>query len=97
MTNEKYETLNLAVEDGIAVLTLARPPVNALGRRLVEDLNDAVAALGKDDSLRALVVAAEGRAFCAGADLKERQGMSAEDVRAWVPLPECQSVPRSPQ
>jgi enoyl-CoA hydratase/carnithine racemase len=81
-----YETLKLAGEDGIAVLTLARPPVNALGKRLVEDLGEAVAELGKDEGLRALIVAAEGKAFCAGADLKERQSMSEEDVRAWVPF-----------
>ena len=81
-----YETLRHAHEDDHAVLTLARPPVNALGRRLVEDLGAAVAELEKDGSLRALIVAAEGKAFCAGADLKERQGMSEEDVRAWVPF-----------
>ena len=81
-----YETLRLSREDDHAVLTLARPPVNALGRRLVEDLGAALATLEKDASLRALIVAAEGKAFCAGADLKERQSMSEDDVRAWVPF-----------
>ena len=81
-----YETLKLAREGGIAVLTLARPPVNALGRRLVEELANALAALESDPGLRALIVAAEGKAFCAGADLKERQSMSEEDVRRWVPF-----------
>jgi len=81
-----FETLRLSREDDHAVLTLARPPVNALGRRLVEDLGAALEALEKDATLRALIVAAEGKAFCAGADLKERQGMSEEDVRAWVPF-----------
>jgi len=81
-----YETLRLTRENDTAVLTLARPPVNALGRRLVEDLGAACAALAADATLRAVVVAAEGKAFCAGADLKERQGMSEEDVRAWVPF-----------
>lgn len=73
-------------QGGIALLTLARPPVNALGRELVEDLAAACAALAGDSSVRALVVAAEGKNFCAGADLKERQGMSEEDVRGWVPF-----------
>lgn len=81
-----YETLRLSREDDHAVLTLARPPVNALGRRLVEDLGAALAALEADATLRALIVAAEGKAFCAGADLKERVSMSEEDVRAWVPF-----------
>src|SRR5437867_5302309 len=82
----EYQTLKLSRDEGIAVLTLARPPVNALGRQLVEELGEVLKALEADDSLRALIVAAEGKAFCAGADLKERQGMSEDDVREWVPF-----------
>jgi enoyl-CoA hydratase/carnithine racemase len=70
----------------VGLLTVNRPPVNALGRELVEDLNTACAALEKSDGPRALIVAAEGKAFCAGADLKERRTMSEADVRAWVPF-----------
>src|SRR5439155_20343982 len=81
-----YETLRLSSENGIAILELSRPPVNALGRRLVEDLGAALAELETDASLRGLIVAAEGKAFCAGADLKERQTMTEDDVRAWVPM-----------
>ncbi|MBI3448671.1 MAG: enoyl-CoA hydratase/isomerase family protein [Acidobacteria bacterium] len=72
-------------EGGIGLLTIDRPPVNALGRELVEDLNTACAALESGSDVRALVIAARGKAFCAGADLKERQTMSEDDVRAWVP------------
>lgn len=78
--------LRLETKEGVALLTLARPPVNALGRRLVEELGEALAALDADPALRCLIVAAEGKAFCAGADLKERQTMSEEDVRRWVPF-----------
>ena len=81
-----FRHIRLAADGGITTLTLARPPVNALGRELVEDLAAACEALAKDGSVRALVVAAEGKNFCAGADLKERQGMSEEDVRRWVPF-----------
>src|SRR5206468_13078276 len=82
----EYQTLKLSRDEGIAVLTLARPPVNALGRQLVEELGEVLKALEADDSLRSLIVAAEGKAFCAGADLKERQSMSEDDVRRWVPF-----------
>jgi len=82
----EYQTLKLSRDEGIAVLTLARPPVNALGRQLVEELGEVLKALEADDSLRSLIVAAEGKAFCAGADLKERQNMSEDDVRRWVPF-----------
>jgi enoyl-CoA hydratase/carnithine racemase len=72
-------------EGHVGLLTIDRPPVNALGRGLVEDLNAACEALERGGGPRALVIAAVGKAFCAGADLKERRTMSEQDVRAWVP------------
>lgn len=71
--------------DGTASLVLDRPPVNALGRDLVDALERALAALREDGSIRCLIVASAGAHFCAGADLKERQGMSLDEVRAFVP------------
>jgi enoyl-CoA hydratase/carnithine racemase len=71
--------------DGIVTLTLDRPPVNALGRELVEDLTRALADLASDAGARCLVVRGAGKHFCAGADLKEREGMSLDEVRAFVP------------
>src|SRR5262249_36526251 len=62
------------------------PPVHAPGPELPADLNEARAAPGAGAGLRALIGAAEGKAFSAGADLKERQGMTADDVRRWVPF-----------
>lgn len=75
-------------QPGLVVLTLDRPPVNALGLGLVEDLNAACEHLesaSPEVAARAVVVAAAGKCFCAGADLKERQGMTEQDVRRWVP------------
>lgn len=74
-----------ATGDGLRVLTLDRPPVNALGRQLVSDLETALAALAADDEARCLIVRSGGDHFCGGADLKERRGMSLEEVRAFVP------------
>lgn len=71
--------------DGLRILTLDRPPVNALGRELVEDLEGALSALARDGEARCLVVRSGGDHFCGGADLKERKGMSVEEVRAFVP------------
>jgi methylglutaconyl-CoA hydratase len=63
----------------IATVTLNRPEArNALGRALVAELRAALAMLGSDASLRALIVAGtrESSAFCAGADLVERTTMT---------------------
>lgn len=70
---------------GVRALVLDKPPVNALGRELVDDLLAASAALARDGEARCVVVRSAGKHFCAGADLKERQGMSLDDVRAFVP------------
>ncbi len=72
-------------ETGIRRLILDRPPVNALGRELVEDLTSVLGELQRDDGARCLVVGSAGKHFCAGADLKERKTMDVEDVRAFVP------------
>ena len=59
-------------QPGCAVLTLNRPAaLNALSGALRVALSDAVRNLGADDSVQVLVLAAAGRAFCAGLDLKE--------------------------
>ena len=71
--------------DGVRVLTMDKPPVNALGRALVEDLGTALEGLRDDAAARCLVLRSAGKHFCAGADLKERTGMSLDEVRAFVP------------
>ncbi|MCW9003505.1 MAG: enoyl-CoA hydratase [Rhodospirillales bacterium] len=58
--------------NGIATLTLNRPDkFNALSHALLDALQAELNAIGKDASVRAVVLAAHGRAFCAGHDLKE--------------------------
>ncbi|NIL99947.1 MAG: enoyl-CoA hydratase [Acidobacteria bacterium] len=66
-------------------MTLDSPPVNALGRQLVADLEEALKNLKDDPQVRCLVLRSGGKHFCAGADLKERRTMSAEEVEAFVP------------
>ncbi len=73
-------------DDGIRVLTLDRPPVNALGFELVEDLGRAAEKLRKDEVARCLIVRSSQRHFCAGADLKERQSMTVDEVRSFITM-----------
>lgn len=57
-------------EGGVAVVTLDRPDrLNSLSATLISDLKDALAALRHDRDVRVLVLAGEGRGFCAGTDL----------------------------
>lgn len=64
-------TLKFAVAaDGIAVVTLAHPPVNAMDAPLLEELANLFEGLAADRAVRAAVIAAEGPAFSAGLDLK---------------------------
>ena len=71
---------------GTTVLTLDRPAAkNALGRAMLAELAAALQALRFDPAVRAVVLAsAVAGVFCAGADLKERAGMSPPEVAAFV-------------
>jgi 3-hydroxyacyl-CoA dehydrogenase len=62
---------NLELEDGIAVLSINSPPVNALSVLVREGLRDGVAAVKADTSARALVIICEGSTFFAGFDIVE--------------------------
>ncbi|WP_238121477.1 MULTISPECIES: 3-hydroxyacyl-CoA dehydrogenase NAD-binding domain-containing protein [unclassified Xanthobacter] len=64
-------SVHTAITDGVAVLTIVNPPVNALGVAVRSGLVEAVAAAVADSAVRALVLAAEGKVFVAGADISE--------------------------
>jgi len=64
-------TVTLTRQGGIAVATLDNPPVNALSAALRADLGAALAQAMADPGVTALVIAAKGRAFIAGADISE--------------------------
>jgi enoyl-CoA hydratase/carnithine racemase len=68
-------------QDGVTTLTLNRPDqFNALSEALIDELGGALLAIAKDASVRVLVLAGAGRAFCAGHDLRE---MRARPDPAW--------------
>jgi enoyl-CoA hydratase len=63
--------VDVSLKDGIAELLLNHPPVNAFPAAGWSHLAQLVASLGADDAVRVVVIAAEGRGFCAGVDVKE--------------------------
>ncbi|SPU50324.1 enoyl-CoA hydratase/isomerase family protein [Bordetella trematum] len=79
----EYTTLRLEIESGIATLWLARPESrNALNAAMCAELVESCQWLEQCGDVRVIVVRGQGVAFCAGADLKERQGMSQAEMVA---------------
>jgi enoyl-CoA hydratase/carnithine racemase len=85
----------------VGVLTLDRPDRrNALSRRTLQELGRLGRELVADPGVRAIIVTGAGdKVFCAGADLKERQGFTNEDVRVQVGLyrTELAALDKSPK
>ena len=65
------DLVQLTKDDGIAIITINNPPVNALSPGVPEGISEAIDQIGKDDAIRAAVVIGGGRTFVAGADIKE--------------------------
>jgi enoyl-CoA hydratase/carnithine racemase len=80
-----YETLILERADGYAVITLNRPPANAISGQLVLELEAAVAELEADPAVRAVVLTGAGdRIFCGGADLTSAFGGGGDDLESFL-------------
>jgi 2-(1,2-epoxy-1,2-dihydrophenyl)acetyl-CoA isomerase len=80
MPDQSYETIRYEARESVAWIRLSRPDVlNALDARVRSELLRAFKDAGRDASVRAVVVTGEGRAFCAGADL--RGGASEREFR----------------
>jgi enoyl-CoA hydratase len=72
--------IEVRTADHVAAVVIDYPPVNALPVRGWFDLADALTAAGRDPEVHAVVLAAEGRGFCAGVDIKEMQRTPGHDV-----------------
>ncbi len=73
---------------GVATVTIANATkLNTLNTRLMNDLVEAVEALGQNESLRAVILRGEGdRAFIGGADIGEMAGLDTETARSFITL-----------
>ena len=65
------DLVQLSKENGIAIITINNPPVNALSPGVPEGIAEAIEQIGKDDGVKAAVLIGGGRTFVAGADIKE--------------------------
>ncbi len=68
-----FETAKFEIQDGTAIITINRPQVyNALNVQGKLDIISAIRLANKEDSVRSIVLTAEGKAFCSGQDLNDR-------------------------
>jgi enoyl-CoA hydratase len=73
----------LGIAEGVATITLNRPESrNALNLEMCELLVEFSGKIARDEKVKLVLVRGSGPVFCAGADLKERQGMNQAQVRA---------------
>ncbi|MGH7321269.1 MAG: enoyl-CoA hydratase/isomerase family protein [Candidatus Rokuibacteriota bacterium] len=81
-----YETLIVEREDAVAVVTLNRPPANAISAQLVLELEATVGELEGDAGVRVVIITGAGdRIFCGGADLTSAfSGGASEDLQAFL-------------
>jgi len=68
-----YEHILVEIEDGVGIATLNRPEkLNAMNRKLVSELHDAVQRFDDDEAVGCIVLTGAGRAFSAGGDIREQ-------------------------
>ena len=78
-----YETIVLDREDTFAVITLNRPPANAISETLMRELNAALSDVETDATVKSVIITGAGdRIFCAGADLGN--AFSGPDVATFI-------------
>lgn len=84
MTASPYQTLNVATDSrGVTCVTLDRPDVlNAMDESMIAEIADVFDAIAADPNTRVVILAAAGRAFCAGADLRWMERASVNDEQA---------------
>lgn len=80
-----YENVLLTKEGKIGVLTINRPDVlNSLNSNLLDELNDAIDSIKKDDDIYVLIITGAGKAFIAGADIGEMKNFNSDEARTFA-------------
>lgn len=96
-----FETLLLAVADGVATVTVNRPEaLNALNTQVFTDLANCLSGLATREDVRVIVIRGAGeKAFVAGADIKEMEGMSRAqaEARSWQGMRLYDQIRNQPQ
>lgn len=77
------ELVTVRTRDGVATVRLDRPPLNTFDDALRRRLGEVIRAIADDDTVGAVVITGNDRAFAAGADLKQLVDMGYEQISGW--------------
>jgi enoyl-CoA hydratase/carnithine racemase len=80
MTDLRYGDVSVKLETYVALVEIHRPPHNHFDAQLIQDLADALEALDINLECRALVLASEGKSFCAGANFNQGAAVASDEV-----------------
>lgn len=70
--------IEVTIDDFVAVIEIQRPPYNFFDYALIQQIADALEALDENPACRAVVLAAQGKAFCAGANFGDGSGVTRD-------------------
>jgi enoyl-CoA hydratase/carnithine racemase len=80
-----YDTIIVERKDRIGLITFNRPEqMNTFTAQLARELNDALRELDEDEQIRVVIIKGNGKAFCAGIDVKEIFDKDIVEIRRWV-------------
>jgi cyclohexa-1,5-dienecarbonyl-CoA hydratase len=83
MESKQDQFITFEIQEGVAHLTLNRPPVNVLHIPMLHQLDTALEALSRNTDVRVLILQAEGKMFSAGVDVADH---TADKVDEMIPL-----------
>jgi enoyl-CoA hydratase/carnithine racemase len=79
-----YDFLHYDVSEGIASITLDRPPVNAIHEAMTDEYFDALEGADKDETVKVIVLAGKGRGLSAGVDLKYLESFGTGEMARFL-------------
>ncbi len=87
MSYETFETIQVAVDGALAIVTIAREAaLNALSSKVISELTTACGELEVSTDVRAVIVTGAGKAFVAGADIAEMRELSPRQAQAFAEM-----------
>jgi len=83
----EFKNLLIEIKESIGIIKINRPgSLNALNIETLGEIRDAVTVLNNDEEIKVIIFTGEGKAFIAGADIKQMKGMNEEEAREFSSL-----------